>query len=164
MQKVTSRYDEDFVAWTEEQAGMLRELGQTSTNPPLDWENLAEEVESLGISQRRELSSRIGIIIEHLLKLEHSPTRDPRRGWIDTVLRERDEVQTLLATSPSLRSALAEIVEQVGGRTARLVARRLDLYEEATPEVIARLKTIRYSEQQALGDWFPAGSVAGSAT
>ena len=57
---------------------------------------LAEEIESLGRSQRHELRSRIAVIIEHLLKLEHSPAVNPRRGWIDTIGRERLNVEDLL--------------------------------------------------------------------
>ena len=66
-------YEEDFVRWTEEQSSVLREAARLGTKLPLDWENLAEEIDSLGRSVRRELRSRLGIILEHLLKLEHSP-------------------------------------------------------------------------------------------
>ena len=47
----------------------------------LDWENLAEEIEDLEKSVRRELQSQIRRVVRHLLKLEHSPAKDPRRGW-----------------------------------------------------------------------------------
>ena len=71
-------YDEDFVRWTEEQAAALREAAGLATNLPLDWENLAEEIDSLGRSQSRELRSRIAVVVEHLIKLENSPAIDPR--------------------------------------------------------------------------------------
>ena len=74
-------YDEDFVAWTEQQAEALRAAGRSSTNQLLDWENVAEEIESLGRSDRRELHSQIYRIIRHLAKLQFSPAADPRRGW-----------------------------------------------------------------------------------
>src|SRR5438132_13350834 len=74
-------YEEDFVRWTEEQSSALRDAARIGTNLPLDWENLAEEVESSGRSQRHELRRRIAVILEHLLKLERSPAADPRRGW-----------------------------------------------------------------------------------
>ena len=57
---------------------------QLGTNLLLDWENLAEEIDDLGPSIRHQLRSRISTIIEHLLKLEHSPASRPRRGWMDT--------------------------------------------------------------------------------
>jgi hypothetical protein len=53
-------YEEDFVRWTEQQSRALPEAAGVGTNLPLDWENLAEEIESLGASQRRELRSRLG--------------------------------------------------------------------------------------------------------
>ena len=99
-------YEEDFVRWTEEQAAALRDAARLSTNLPLDWENLAEEIDSLGRSQSRELGSRIAVIIEHLIKLETSPAADPRPGWIDTIGRERRDIEDLLNDSPSLRVRL----------------------------------------------------------
>src|SRR5215204_3184394 len=95
-------YDEDFLLWTKEQARLLREAAERGVNLPLDWENLAEEVESLGRSDRRELRSRISTIIEHLLKLEHSSAREPREGWRNTVDRSRREAKLILKESPSL--------------------------------------------------------------
>jgi hypothetical protein len=80
-------YDEDFVRWTEEQSSALRDAAGVGTNLPLDWEHLAEEIESLGRSQRHELHSRLAVILEHLMKLEHSPAIDPRTGWMDTISR-----------------------------------------------------------------------------
>lgn len=69
--------EEDFVRWTEAQAATLRKAACLGINLPLDWENLAEEIDSLGRSQRRELRSRIATIIEHLLKLQCSPAAEP---------------------------------------------------------------------------------------
>jgi hypothetical protein len=62
-------YEQDFFRWTEQQTEALRAAAATRINPPLDWENLAEEIESLGRSQRRELGSRILVIVEYLMKL-----------------------------------------------------------------------------------------------
>ena len=101
-------YEQDFVRWTEAQAAVLRRAAETKSNLPLDWLNLAEEVESLGRSQRRELRSRLATIIEHLLKLEYSPATEPRLGWIETIGRERREIERLLEDSPSLRGELEQ--------------------------------------------------------
>ena len=68
-------YDDDFVAWTEQQAEALRSASRGSTNQPVDWENLAEEIESLGKSDRRELHSQIYRIIRHLAKLSDGDAR-----------------------------------------------------------------------------------------
>ncbi len=99
-------YEEDFVLWAEDQAAALRRAAGAGSNLALDWENLAEEIESLSISQRRELRSRLDVILEYLVKLEQSPATDPRAGWISTIDRERSSIQYLLANSPSLRPRL----------------------------------------------------------
>ena len=99
----TQLYDEDFVRWTEEQAQALRQAAELATNLSLDWANLAEEIDSLGQSQRNELGSRLAVILEYLIKLETSPAGDPRSGWMDTIDRERPAVERLLQQSPNLR-------------------------------------------------------------
>ena len=80
MSDVKTRYDEDFVAWSKEQTDALRAEARTGSNQKLDWENLAEEIESLGKSQLHQLKSQVRRVIELLLKLEFSPAADPRRG------------------------------------------------------------------------------------
>jgi Domain of unknown function DUF29 len=144
-------YEQDFVRWTEQQSSALREAAAVGTNLPLDWENLAEEIGSLGRSQRHELRSRIAVVIEHLLKLEHSPAVDPRRGWIDTIGRERFNIEDLLQDSPSLRSQVRTIIDQLQPRVARLAATSLFGYGETA----RKLPVPSYSEEQVLGEWFP---------
>ncbi len=82
MSDTKTLYDEDFFAWTKEQAEGLRSAAQGGSNRALDWENLAEEIEDLARSQLHVArAARSRRIIEHLLKLEYSPATDPRRGW-----------------------------------------------------------------------------------
>ena len=143
-------YEEDFVRWTEEQASALRDAAGVGTNLPLDWENLAEEIESLGRSQRHELRSRLAVILEHLIKLEHSPAIDPRAGWMDTISRERLNIEDLLRDSPSLKNQLATIIEQLKPRVTRLAGASLFGYE-----TVRTLLHPSYTEDQVIGDWFP---------
>lgn len=150
-------YRQDFVRWTEEQAKALRLAAQTRTNLPLDWENLAEEVQDLGGSYRRELGSRVAAIIEHLLKLEHSPAADPRRGWIETVLRERTHAEGLVDDSPSLRRELPKIVATELRRTRKLTLSLLAQYDEADPAMRAAIAAADYTADQVLGSWLPQG-------
>jgi hypothetical protein len=147
-------YEKDFIRWTEQQSNALREASRFPTNLPLDWENLAEEIESLGRSQRRELRSRLMAILEHLLKLEHSPAPDPRHGWMDTVERERSEIERLLEDSPSLRREVARMITVEAPRAARLTARALFRHDGE----IGDLAVPNYTEEQVLGDWFPEAS------
>lgn len=148
-------YDRDFVRWTEEQAKALRLARHAGSNLPLDWENLAEEVESLGGSTRNELGSRLAVIIEHLLKLEHSPAVDPRRGWVETVFRERARIDSLLARNPSLRRELPDMFDDEFRRTKRLTLTLLAHYGEADPAARAAVRTTEYTLDQVLGDWLP---------
>jgi hypothetical protein len=148
-------YEKDFVRWTEQQAAALREAAGSATNLPLDWENLAEEIDSLGRSLRHELRSRIVVIIEHLLKLECSPATEPRRGWMETIGRERLEIELLLEENPSLKGEIPALVPTEMGRAARYAIQALRRHGEAAPPVVAKLGTARYTEEQLLGDWFP---------
>ena len=151
-------YDKDFVRWTEEQARALRSAGRAG-RLPLDWENLAEEVESLGSSTRRELASRIGLIIEHLFKIEHSPANDPRRGWLETVLRERAEIEVLLAENPSLRREIPGAIADQLRRRKKLIVSILSHYDEADPTVRAAIVATEYGADQVVGDWLPEHAV-----
>ena len=72
-------YDVDFYRWTREQAALLRRIPDERLNLPVDRNHVAEEIEDTGRSDLRAADSRIGVILEHLLKLEHSPTREPPR-------------------------------------------------------------------------------------
>lgn len=78
------RYDDDFYAWTQYQAKVLREL-RTDDNR-FDREHLAEEVEDLGKSERDAVRSQVRRIIEHLLKLAYSPAAGPRYEWMGSIL------------------------------------------------------------------------------
>ena len=150
-------YDQDFLLWTREQSKLLREAAERRVNFPLDWENLAEEIESLGKSLRSELRSRLRTIIEHLLKLEHSAAREPRNGWIETVERTRGEAELLLEENPSLRRELADLVDTMFERFAEIAVndliRRGELDKSRRDEILAR----RYTEEEVLQDWFPGG-------
>lgn len=96
-------YEHDFVRWTEEQARAIRE-GRLDA---LDREHLAEEIESMGGSERREIVSRLAVIIHHLLKQRVQPGLDGR-SWRSTLYVQRSYIAQLVAKSPSLRPFLDE--------------------------------------------------------
>jgi hypothetical protein len=147
-----SLYDQDLVLWTEEQARELRAAANAGWNAPIDWENVAEEIESLGRSERHALASHIALVIEHLLKLQVSPATEPARGWRDTIRRARAEIERRLEDSASLRRETAGIVAQEANRVRRLVRSNLQDYGE---QPLIDLETISYTEAQVLGDWLP---------
>jgi hypothetical protein len=95
-------YEEDFYAWTVEQARLLRS-GELST---LDAANLAEEVESIGRSDRRAIESRLTVLLAHLLKWQMQPG-SRSTSWSGTIREQRRQIERLLRDSPSLRPGVA---------------------------------------------------------
>lgn len=98
MARNSVEYEEDFYAWTVEQARFLRS-GDLSA---IDAANVAEEIESIGRSDRRELKSRLVLVVMHLLKWRHQPAARSR-GWSATIEEQRHQIEGVLAESPSLR-------------------------------------------------------------
>ena len=96
-------YDQDFYAWANEQAGLLR-AGRLSE---ADIEHIAEEIESLGKSEKRELVSRLTVLLAHLLKWQHQPVLRSK-SWRLTLEEQRNQIEDHLADNPSLKSSLGE--------------------------------------------------------
>ncbi len=111
-------YEEDFFAWTQTQADVLR---RRSANE-IDWDNLQEEVESLGRQQRSELTSHLTVLLSHLLKWDHQPDRRSR-SWALTVAEQRVQADRVLRQNPSLTSQIADVVADAF-KVARLRAAR----------------------------------------
>jgi hypothetical protein len=95
-------YDEDFLAWTEQTAALLRR----SRFAAIDVAHLAEEVEDMGKRDLREATSRLRVLLVHLLKWRHQPTKRSR-SWRSTIVMQRQEIADLLEQSPSLRRKLS---------------------------------------------------------
>jgi hypothetical protein len=148
-------YDQDFVAWTEQQAEALRAAGRGSTNQPLDWENLAEEIDDLGRSVRHELRRQLTRIQRHLIKLGHSPAKYPRRGWRESVREARSEVETLLNENPSLKGEVDRFAAEQLSQAIKLAVADLEDYRELD---LARRRTVlstSFALDEILGGWFP---------
>jgi len=101
------RYEDDLFAWTQEQAALLRAHAVDG----LDWENLAEEIESMGGRDRRELESRLAVVLLHLLKWQAQPAL---RGssWRKSLRTQRREIRKLLKQSPSLRREVPGLIRE----------------------------------------------------
>ena len=104
----TQLYESDFYGWTQDQSAKLRRLQGERVNLDIDFQNLAEEIESLGRSDHRQLVSRLEEICIHLLKLHYSLSCEPRRGWKNSVCGQRRSIARLLEESPSLKPRLTE--------------------------------------------------------
>lgn len=94
-------YDQDIVAWAAEQARLIR-AGQFDK---LDIEHIAEEVESVGKSEQRELLSRMSVLIAHLLKWLYQPGYRGR-SWTLTIKEQRLKIGRLLKEAPSMKGLL----------------------------------------------------------
>jgi hypothetical protein len=148
-----SDYEGDVVLWSEHQGALLRRIAANEpVNVAPDWTNIAEEIETLGRSERAALASHISVIIEHLVKLQASPAVAPRTGWEDTIDRARSEVEAVLEASPSLRLALSAVVGKQMPRARRLAARALARYGEQ-PRVDP--ESLNFTVDQVTGDWWP---------
>ena len=91
-------YKHDFYGWTQHQADALR---RRSVNE-IDWDNLLEEIEDLGAAKRRELRSRLSVVIAHVLKWKHQPLRRSR-SWSLTLSEQRAQVNDILDENQSLK-------------------------------------------------------------
>jgi hypothetical protein len=102
---MSNLYEQDFYAWAIEQAALLR-AGKLSA---ADIENIAEEIESMGKTEKRELLSRLTVLLVHLLKWQYQPNR---RGtsWEVTIINQRDGIADHLNENPSLRATLDDAI------------------------------------------------------
>ena len=144
----TDLYEQDYYAWAREQARLLR----AGRYDELDAEHLTEEVEDLGGSLYRSVRSRLRTIIEHLLKLEHSPAAEPRGLWRDTIHAQRADLEDDLTAS--LRRRLRSELPKQYPRARAAAARSLRRYGE-TAAADALPETCPYSLEQIAGDWLP---------
>jgi hypothetical protein len=154
--ELKSLYEEDTAAWAEQQAAALRAAAHDGSNQLIDWENLAEEIESLRKSLRYALRSQIFRIIHHLVKLEHSPAVDPRSGWRRTIRQARREIDYILEDSPSLKREIGDLIGKEMKRGIEYAADDLQEFDELTRLQLPSLRKATYTQDQILGDWFPS--------
>jgi hypothetical protein len=125
-----STFERDFAAWLDEQAALLRARRWND----LDLPHLIEEVEDLAGNLRRELRSRLNVVLVHLLKLRYQPER--RSGsWLASVYEQRARIEDLLEQSPSLRRFVQSGVEREYGAARRIAAAETALSLERFPRM-----------------------------
>jgi hypothetical protein len=141
-------HEQDFYAWSRRQAELLR-LQRFSD---LDLAHLIEEVEELGETVYRSVRSRVRTIIEHLLKLEHSPASEPKRSWRETVRTQRADLDEDLtaALRPRIEAGLARFYAKAR-RDAAAALR--DYGEPAAADALP--PTCPYTLDQIISDWLP---------
>jgi uncharacterized protein DUF29 len=101
-------YDQDIFLWTVRNAELLR-AGRLEE---ADLEHIAEEIEDMGSSQERTLSSRLHVLVTHLLKMQAERQSRARNGWMATVDTQRYHIRRLLKRAPSLKNQVAEEITE----------------------------------------------------
>ncbi len=101
--KIAELYEQDYYLWLQETSKLLK--AREFAN--LDLENLIEEIESLGRSERNKLISSLRLIYQHLLKWQYQPSKRSK-SWSDTISRERDNVSYYIEDTPSLKNLLPD--------------------------------------------------------
>jgi hypothetical protein len=122
-------YDSDFHLWSQTQAAAIRE-GKFAE---IDLENVAEEIESLGRSDKREIRSRLQVLLLHLLKWQGQPERR-KGGWGNSIDEARESLDVLIGDSPSLKSFPAIILDEVYERARRKASKETGLAVTLFPE------------------------------
>jgi len=96
-------YETDVILWSQEQARALRERDFSK----LDIEHLADEIEDVGKSEKRELANRMAVLLAHLLKWRWQPERRSA-SWRRTIDHQRERIALLIKGTPSLKAVLGE--------------------------------------------------------
>jgi hypothetical protein len=115
-------YERDFYAWTNEQAALPR-AGQLSE---ADIENIVEEIESMGRSEKREPSSRLTVLLTHLSKWQFQPARRGK-SWCIGIEQQRDQIDDHLNENPSLRVQLEASIRTAYRDAKRETEKETDL-------------------------------------
>ncbi|NCA90112.1 MAG: DUF29 domain-containing protein [Gammaproteobacteria bacterium] len=132
-------YETDFHAWALQNASMLRQ-GRLDE---LDIEHIAEELEGMSASERRELLNRLQVLLLHLLKYQYQP-ESRGKNWLLTISHQRTAIERLLEQSPSLGGMLnEETVAKVYAKAVReaVIETNLErhLFPVACPYLIERV-------------------------
>lgn len=136
-------HSRDFHAWAHEQAALLR-AGRLSE---ADVQNIAEEIEALGRTEKRELVSRLAVLLLHLLKWAHQPDRQGK-SWRLAIEEQRRQLTRHLRDNPSLRELQDEALADAYGDALLRIERETDLPRDFFPW------SCPYTFAQALDDGF----------
>jgi hypothetical protein len=123
-----SLHDQDFYAWTHEQVRLLR-AGNVAQ---ADVAHIAEELESMGKAEKRELLSRLVVLLAHLLKWQYQPERRGK-SWRNTITTQRLDVADHLTDNPSLRALLGQTIHDAYRRARLVAANETDLENDVFP-------------------------------
>jgi Domain of unknown function DUF29. len=101
-------YEQDYYGWTQEQSNLMKARKVNE----IDWEHLIEEVESMGLRERKELVNRLRVLLMHLLKWQYQPNYAGRSSWERTIKVQRKEIFYLMKDNPSLKPEVPASMER----------------------------------------------------
>ena len=122
-------YEKDFYKWTRAQASALKKHDIES----LDFENLIEEIESLGKSDKRSLRSQFVVLLMHLLKTKYQPKKKTA-SWDESIRNAKLEIELILEDSPSLKRFLHGVIENAYNLAVRKASVETGLAENTFPD------------------------------
>ena len=125
---MTQLYDRDFYLWVESTVQQLRQKQLDK----IDWENLIEEIESLGKSEKNALKSNLRILLMHLLKWQYQPNKRSN-SWSYTITEHNIRINQAFQDSPSLKRYFTEIFEDCYQDARKLVAKETGLNIQIFP-------------------------------
>jgi hypothetical protein len=136
----------DFNHWVDETAQLLRDRHWQA----IDLEHLIEEVENLGKSEKRAISSQLTRLLLHLLKWQFQPQRRSD-SWLDSITDARTQIELALEDSPSLGSYPAQQLQQSYSRARRQAAQQTGIELSVFPDLCSYPLELILSE-----DWLPS--------
>lgn len=148
------RYEDDFYAWTQHQAEVLRTMPVSDNR--FDREHVAEEIEDLGKSERDAVRSHIRRIIEHFLKLAYSPAQAPRFDWMHSISDARAALEDKM--SPTLRRDVEVTLERLYAGACRSAALALRTYGEGEAARGFPEKCPYSLDEICQEDWYPGSN------
>ena len=116
-------YRTDFYAWTQEQVALLA----AEEWEKLDIANIKEEIDSLGKRDKKEVTSRLKVLLMHLLKWKYQPQMNTGPSWHSTIRTQREEIEDELEYSPSLRREVPALIDKAYPRARRDAADEIGL-------------------------------------
>ncbi|BAZ80498.1 DUF29 domain-containing protein [Sphaerospermopsis kisseleviana CS-549] len=116
-QVAVSLYEQDYLLWIEDTVNKLRSRDIEG----LDFENLIEEIESLGRSDKRELENRLEELLEHILKRKYVNMPDCYRRWVESIIKQRNGLRKLLKNSPSLKPYFSQVFDEAYAEALKIV-------------------------------------------
>jgi len=143
--KLSQLYETDFNLWIEQTVYQLKkgDLGA------LDLEHLIEEISDMGRNNRREVFSRLKVLLMHLLKWKYQPEKRTN-SWTNTIDEQREQLELILKDSPSLKPYLGDIFSECYQKAVRAAANETNLPKQTFPI------DCPFTQEQVLDqDYFP---------